>query len=425
MTTTPHPLPDVPADFEVRPLGPDDPAVDRVTCGTCGRSWDDAVVTGSTPAPSGRCPFEPWHPAPVDAGRVATVAEAVARQVYGDATPDAVAAVTAWAQAVVADEAATEPHYHGNAHQPGYLPMADEVPTFATAGAAWEWVAGELERDWDQAVDGWVGDGGPGLEMRGYASGLANAMIAAVEVATGTGYADPITDEGLALVGAMVRVIRAVTAPREVVPPATDQSDVVDIVTARGAEDGRTAAGLVFDGNTTEDTYRAVLTGLEDGDPAVVDPLPSPTVTAGELAEWLAERTGLPADTFDGQRVEETYEAAFGEGLAWEVERVARYHLYPPDGSISHGQARVIASEWHGGQASPLYALASSGAVDLDRVVTEVDMCLAAADSAEDMRLRALRRYVRTCGSRGPVRGWSDLWDESPVSEDQADEAAL
>jgi hypothetical protein len=30
-------------------------------CGTCGRLWDDGIVTGMTPAPSARCPFEPFH----------------------------------------------------------------------------------------------------------------------------------------------------------------------------------------------------------------------------------------------------------------------------------------------------------------------------------------------------------------------------
>lgn len=52
---------DVPDDFPVRVLGPDDSAADRVTCGECGRSWDDAVVTSMTPAPSARCPFEAFH----------------------------------------------------------------------------------------------------------------------------------------------------------------------------------------------------------------------------------------------------------------------------------------------------------------------------------------------------------------------------
>lgn len=39
------------------PGEPQDPA----TCGTCGLTWDDAVVTSTPPAPSGRCPFEPFH----------------------------------------------------------------------------------------------------------------------------------------------------------------------------------------------------------------------------------------------------------------------------------------------------------------------------------------------------------------------------
>ncbi len=39
----------------------DVPRVDKTTCGTCHRSWNDAIITGSTPAPSARCPFEYWH----------------------------------------------------------------------------------------------------------------------------------------------------------------------------------------------------------------------------------------------------------------------------------------------------------------------------------------------------------------------------
>jgi hypothetical protein len=53
--------PQVPADFPVQPLKPGQPATDPVTCGTCGRSWDDAIPTDWTPAPSGRCPFEYYH----------------------------------------------------------------------------------------------------------------------------------------------------------------------------------------------------------------------------------------------------------------------------------------------------------------------------------------------------------------------------
>lgn len=52
----------VPSNFPVQPLGPTDQAKDRVTCGTCGLSWDDAIPTSYTPTPSGRCPFEYFHP---------------------------------------------------------------------------------------------------------------------------------------------------------------------------------------------------------------------------------------------------------------------------------------------------------------------------------------------------------------------------
>lgn len=55
----------VPADFPVQPLAPGAQAKDRMTCGTCGRSWDDAIATGWTPAPAGRCPFEYFHGEPL------------------------------------------------------------------------------------------------------------------------------------------------------------------------------------------------------------------------------------------------------------------------------------------------------------------------------------------------------------------------
>lgn len=38
-----------------------DARLDLVTCGHCGRIWDDGIPTGWTPAPGGRCPFEEWH----------------------------------------------------------------------------------------------------------------------------------------------------------------------------------------------------------------------------------------------------------------------------------------------------------------------------------------------------------------------------
>jgi len=46
----------VPKDFPVQP----DPN-GNATCGVCGLSWDDDVVTSFTPVPAGRCPFEYFH----------------------------------------------------------------------------------------------------------------------------------------------------------------------------------------------------------------------------------------------------------------------------------------------------------------------------------------------------------------------------
>lgn len=51
----------IPGNFAVQPLKPGEKAKDKVTCGTCGLSWDDAIPTAWTPAPSGRCPFEYFH----------------------------------------------------------------------------------------------------------------------------------------------------------------------------------------------------------------------------------------------------------------------------------------------------------------------------------------------------------------------------
>ena len=63
----------IPKDYEVQPLKPNQPAEDRCTCGHCGLSWDDAICTGITPTPSGRCPFEYFHVYPEDKPKVKTV----------------------------------------------------------------------------------------------------------------------------------------------------------------------------------------------------------------------------------------------------------------------------------------------------------------------------------------------------------------
>jgi hypothetical protein len=86
---------------------------------------------------------------------------------------------------------------------------------------------------------------------------------------------------------------------------------------------------------------------------------------------------------------------------------------------ISDGQARRIASDWHGGMSSALYSLASSGAIALGRVRDEISRELRQLDVGEVRReLLALDKYVRTAGERPTQTGWSRLWDSSPVSID-------
>ena len=81
---------------------------------------------------------------------------------------------------------------------------------------------------------------------------------------------------------------------------------------------------------------------------------------------------------------------------------------------ITNLEARKIASDWHTGQASPMYALASTGAFVpflLREIEREVADCLKAGNPESD-RLLDLYAYVleSTGGDeRGPVEGWSDL----------------
>ena len=86
---------------------------------------------------------------------------------------------------------------------------------------------------------------------------------------------------------------------------------------------------------------------------------------------------------------------------------------------ISDLEARKIASEWHSGQTSALYALSSTGAI-LDHVDTAnelTDLAREESNRPTDQRndpasftnLINLRTYVRRHGNRGPQDHWSNL----------------
>jgi hypothetical protein len=105
---------------------------------------------------------------------------------------------------------------------------------------------------------------------------------------------------------------------------------------AEGTQDGLAAASWYFDGNTTTETHARVLKGLEDGDPAVLDTLPSPDLSGEwadvrsgpQLVAEAAEEAGLEAyseivqDAFS--EICDAYETAFSEAAQDEIERLAR-----------------------------------------------------------------------------------------------------
>lgn len=76
----------------------------------------------------------------------------------------------------------------------------------------------------------------------------------------------------------------------------------------RGYEDGQAAGSWVFDGNTARQTFARILQGIEDGDPEVLDMLPS-----------------APAGSSDA------YALAFARGVEDEVTSAARYQLEDDD----------------------------------------------------------------------------------------------
>lgn len=100
---------------------------------------------------------------------------------------------------------------------------------------------------------------------------------------------------------------------------------------AMGADHGKSAASWYFDGNTTAETYTAVLKGIEDGDPAILDTFPSAPLSG----EWAGEPTprsvldelGIDDNEPGADDLLEAYEQGF-YGMVWdEIERMARYQL--------------------------------------------------------------------------------------------------
>ncbi len=90
-----------------------------------------------------------------------------------------------------------------------------------------------------------------------------------------------------------------------------------------GKERGKAAGSWVIDGNTTDETARAILKGIMDGDPEILDMRPSPLSGewAGESMPELEHEYGIDLSDWDEQTsFDEGHDAGF-----WDtVERDAR-----------------------------------------------------------------------------------------------------
>ena len=108
-----------------------------------------------------------------------------------------------------------------------------------------------------------------------------------------------------------------------------------------GTEHGENAASWLFDGNTDTATYVRFLLGVDEGDPEVLDALPSADLS-GEWADGLtpaslANACGVPdcdwALTVNAPifgLVEDlcnAYETAFSDAVQSEAERIARTYV--------------------------------------------------------------------------------------------------
>jgi hypothetical protein len=80
--------------------------------------------------------------------------------------------------------------------------------------------------------------------------------------------------------------------------------------------------------------------------------------------------------------------------------------------NVPDAAARMIASQFHGGQASALYSLASCGAIDMERLRDEYTTIYSDPNTpeADKRKLDHLGTYLLEHGGRGPVDGWSQLW---------------
>lgn len=109
---------------------------------------------------------------------------------------------------------------------------------------------------------------------------------------------------------------------------------ILDSAEELGYQAGRGAGSWVTDGNSTTDSYRRLLTGIEDGDPAVLDLLPVAPLSGewdGPTPASLAYDLGIDT-TLEGTEVLleeacERYEVGFDRGVQDEITETCNNQL--------------------------------------------------------------------------------------------------
>lgn len=119
-----------------------------------------------------------------------------------------------------------------------------------------------------------------------------------------------------------------------------------------GKERGLAAATWLLDGNSTRRQATVLLVGLLDGDPMVIDTLPSNPLSG----EWAGDPTPMDIiaevapdleDPEYQQAIIEDYENGFNDGVQEGAEKEARQFLGVPDGVDA-----VMYLQWNGDLAS-------------------------------------------------------------------------
>lgn len=106
----------------------------------------------------------------------------------------------------------------------------------------------------------------------------------------------------------------------------------IEIISRRGKLDGQRAGAWVIDGNTHRETIWALHDGIENGDPAILDTLPSPRL-GGEFADdptWediINDELSREPDIDGEMELLSVYDAAFHMAMIDEVTRACKVQL--------------------------------------------------------------------------------------------------